>query len=100
VYTRNNLFLQLVMKLQCWIACKGVVLTKKKLRIPGALSLSLSPPQEEKNRGEVWGSWTLVGSNHPISIFGQHVPYLVPVRQSSSFNHPLPFLADTATLTQ
>jgi hypothetical protein len=40
---------------------------KKKMRIPGSLSLSLSlsPPLEERARGEVGGSRTLVGSNHP-----------------------------------
>ena len=35
------MFFQPVTKLQHWIAHKGVVLTKKKLHIPGALSLSL-----------------------------------------------------------
>ena len=39
------------------------------MRIPGSLSLSLSlslsPPLEKRVRGEVWGSQTLAGSNHP-----------------------------------
>jgi len=56
---------------------RGVVLTKKNWRIPGSLSLSLSlsPPLEERAGGEVRGSWTLVGSNHPTAIFGQRIPY-------------------------
>ena len=59
---------------------RGVVLTKKKMRIPGSLSLSLSPPLEERARGEVGGSWTLIGSNHPTAIFGERVPYPAGVR--------------------
>jgi len=31
--------------------------------------LSLSPPLEERARGEVRGSWTLVGSNHPTALY-------------------------------
>ena len=57
---------------------RGVVLIKKNWRIPG--SLSLSPPLEERARGEVGGSWTLIGSNHPTAIFGQRVPYPASVR--------------------
>jgi len=38
-------------------------------------ALSLSPPLEERARGEVGGSWTLIRSNHPTAIFGQRVPY-------------------------
>jgi hypothetical protein len=42
-----------------------------------SLSLSLSPPLEERAKeGEVGGSWTLVGSNHPrATIPGSRVPY-------------------------
>ena len=36
---------------------------KKKIAYP-RLSLSLSPPLEERARGEVKGSWALIGSNH------------------------------------
>ena len=48
---------------------QGVVLTQKKLRIPGSLSLS---PLEERARGEVGGSWTLVGSNHQNALYRYH----------------------------
>jgi len=50
---------------------------KKKLHIPG--SLSLSPPLEERARGEVRGSWTLIGSNHLTTIFSQCVLYLAGI---------------------
>jgi len=64
----------------------GVVLPKKKMHIPGALSLS--PPLEERMRGEVGGSWTLVRSNHPISIFSQCIPYLAPACQLADCHPP------------
>ena len=51
---------------------------KKKIaytRLSLSLSLSLSPPLGERARGEVGGSWTLVGSNHPTAIFSQRVLY-------------------------
>jgi hypothetical protein len=53
---------------------------EKNLRIPGSLSLSLSlslsSTGRESERGEVGGSWTLVGSNHPrATIPGRRVPY-------------------------
>jgi len=51
---------------------QGVVLTKKKIVYT---RLSLSPPLEERARGEVGGSWTLIGSNHPTAIFSQRILY-------------------------
>jgi len=51
---------------------QGVVLTKK---ICVYQALSLSPPLEERARGEVRGGWTQSGSNHLTAIFGQRVPY-------------------------
>jgi len=69
-------FLQLAMKLRHWTAREGLYLHKKNCIYQAlSLSLSLSPPLEERARGEVGGSWTLVGSNHLTAIFGQCVPY-------------------------
>jgi len=68
-------FLQLAAKLQRWTARKGLYL-QKKMRILG----SLSPPLEERVRGEVRGSWTLIRSNHPTAIFGQRIPYPASIR--------------------
>jgi hypothetical protein len=45
-------------------------------RLSLSLSLSLSSTGRESERGEVGGSWTLVGSNHPrATIPGRRVPY-------------------------
>jgi len=52
---------------------------KKKFAYP-RLSLSLSPPLEERARGEVKGSWALIGSNHLTAIFGQHISYPAGIR--------------------
>ena len=49
---------------------------QKKNCIYQALSLSLSPPLDERARGEVGGSWTPVRSNHPSAIFSQRILYL------------------------
>jgi len=35
---------------------------------------------EERARGEVGGSWTLIGSNHPTAIFSQHILYPASVQ--------------------
>jgi len=77
-------FLQLAAKLQHWTAREGLYLQK----IFGvyqalSLSLSLSPPLEERVRGEVRGSWTLIGSN-------QRVPYLAGPREFHAiFDHTI-----------
>jgi len=78
IYKKSTHFFTTRCKTSALDCSWGVVLTKKKLCIPG--SLSLSPPLEERARGEVRGSWTLIGSNHPTAIFGQHVPYLASVQ--------------------
>src|SRR5258706_12651961 len=55
------------LKLHRFAACGEVWNAKKKMRIPGSLSLSLSlsPPLEKRARGEVGGSWPMVRTNHP-----------------------------------
>jgi len=65
-------------------------------RLSLSLSLSLSPPLEERARGEVGGSWTLIGSNHPTAIFGQRVPYpagvwIVISSHRTVYSHPALF---------
>jgi len=75
IYEKSTHFLQLAMKLQCWTAHKGLYLPKKNAYTRLSLSLSFSPPLEERARGEVGGSWTLVGSNHLTAIFGQCILY-------------------------
>jgi len=74
------MLLQLATKLRHWTTHEGLYLPKKKKCIPGSLSLSLSPPLEERARGEVRGSWTLIGSNHLTAIFGKHVLYPASVQ--------------------
>jgi len=54
---------------------------KKKIAYP---RLSLSPPLEERVRGEVKGSWALIGSNHLTAIFSQHILYPAGVRIDTS----------------
>jgi len=73
-----------------------VVFTKKIGCIPGSLSLSLSPPLEERARGEVGGSWTLIESNHLTAIFGQHILYpagiqIVISSHRTVYSHPALF---------
>jgi len=53
--------------------------TYKKIFAYTRLSLSLSLLHWKRVRGEVGGSWTLIGSNHMTAIFGQHVLYLASV---------------------
>jgi len=94
IYDKSMRFLQLAAKLQCWTAHEGLYLPKKKMCIPD--SLSLSPPLEERARGEVGGSWTLIGSNHPTAIFGQRIPYLAGIQVVISshrtvYPHPVLF---------
>jgi len=80
IYEKSMQFLQFTVKRQHWTARKGLYLLKKIAYTRLSLSLSLSPPLEERVRGEVGGSWTLIRSNHPTAIFGQRVPYLAGVQ--------------------
>jgi hypothetical protein len=47
--------------------------------------LSLSPPLEERARGEVGASWTLIRSNHQL-------PFSANVPDGSSFSGSKPFI--------
>jgi len=65
IYEKSMRFLQLAMKLWHWTTHKGLYLQKKIVYTRLSLSLSLSPPLEERARGEVRGSWTLVNQVQP-----------------------------------
>jgi hypothetical protein len=58
---------------------------KKRIYQALSLSLSLSPPLEKRVRGEVGGSQTLVGSNHPS------LPYRADVHLHTSLGPTPPF---------
>jgi len=89
IYEKTTCFLQLAVKLWHWTACKGLYL-QEKIGIYQALSLSLSSTGRERARGEVGGSWTLIRSNHPTAIFGQHVPYPARLREFHAiFDHTI-----------
>ena len=89
IYKESMRFLQLAVKLWCWTAREGLYLGNFFFAYT-RLSLSLSPPLEERVRGEVRGSWTLIGSNHPTAIFGQHIPYLAGPREFHAiFDHTI-----------
>jgi hypothetical protein len=62
------------------------------MRIPGSLSLSLSPLLEKRARGEVGGSQTLVGSNHPSLPYWADVHLHTSLRPTPPFT---PYWADT-----
>jgi hypothetical protein len=84
-------------KLWRWTAREGSYLPKKICvyqALSLSLSLSLSPPLEKRARGEVGGSRTLVGSNHPSLL------YLADARLHTSLepSPPLHHIGRTRTL--
>src|SRR5258706_11582514 len=85
------------LKLHRFAACGEVWNVKKKMCIPGSLSLSLSlsPPLEKRARGEVGRSWPMVRTNHPgCHLQPPSLPYWV------AFHHmirPVPYVCQPVT---